>query len=185
MSYIGRGKQYSAEIQNKNEDKEMKKNVTNMIRLAVVAAVLITVISVQGTDAQNRGGGRLEGTWDARVSITDCQTGNVLRSFDSLGIFMSGGTMIDSTSGVPQAFKTPGQGVWRHVKGNTYQMRFKSFTFSPQNTFTGWTIIEHEVTLDASGDTYTSAGTAAVYNALGAQIGGGCSTTTATRFDFQ
>ena len=164
----------------------MKNTLGTLIRNLAAAAVLVMMISIQGLNAQSAsGGGRLEGTWDTRVSITDCQTGGVIRSFDSVGIFMTGGTMIDSTSGVPQAFKTPGQGVWRHVKGNTYQIRFKSFSFNAQNAHTGWTIIEHEVNLDASGNSYTSAGTAEIYAPTGVQVATGCSTTTATRFDFQ
>jgi hypothetical protein len=96
---------------------------------------------------------------------------------------MFGGTTIDSTSGTPQAQRTPGQGVWSHVGGDTYRFSFKSFSFDPANTFTGWTKITHEASLDSSGTQYTSAGTSEVYDSNGTLVFTGCSTTTATRFE--
>ncbi|MDQ3668081.1 MAG: hypothetical protein M3410_16220 [Acidobacteriota bacterium] len=125
----------------------------------------------------------LEGTWDAQVMIRNCQTGEVIRTFASIGTFMSGGTMLDSTSGIPQAQRTPGHGVWRHISGRTYLFKFKSFSFDPSGNPTGWTIITHEATLNRHATEYESAGTAEVYNPNGTLIFTGCSSTTATRFE--
>jgi hypothetical protein len=129
------------------------------------------------------GGGRLEGTWDVQVTIRNCQTGAEIRSFASLTTFMFGGTTLDSTSGIPQALRTPGQGVWSHVGGNNYRFSFKSFSFDAGGNFTGWTKITHEAALDSQGNQYSSAGTAEVYAPNGTLITTGCSTTTATRFE--
>jgi hypothetical protein len=154
-----------------------------ILTLAIISLVAFGLVSAQDKSEFQGGGGRLEGTWNARVSLTNCQTGTVIRSFDSIGIFMSGGTMLDSTSGVPQALKTPGHGVWRHIEGNTYRFSFKSFGFDPAGNFTGWTIIRHEAVLDFRGNEYSSAGTAEFYAPNGTLVGTGCSTTTATRFE--
>jgi hypothetical protein len=164
----------------------MKTTLINAVRTIGFFAAIVTMIAVQGLNAQSGkgGGGRLEGVWDAQISITDCSTGGVIRSFASLGMFMRGGTMLDSTSGVPQAMKTPGEGVWRHTEGNNYKMRFKSFSFNAQNVFTGWTTIQHEISIDSSGDSYTSAGTAEIYAPNGVLLLTLCSSSTATRFDF-
>jgi hypothetical protein len=129
------------------------------------------------------GGGRLEGTWDVQVTIRNCQTGAEIRTFASVTTFMFGGTTLDSTSGVPQALKTPGQGVWGHVSGDTYRFSFKSFSFDAGGNFTGWTKITHEAALEPSGMQYSSEGTAEVYNPNGTLLSTGCSTTTATRFE--
>jgi hypothetical protein len=158
------------------------KLVKSIMAPLVVACALVTMVAAtaagQGTET-----GRLQGTWEMHVSIINCQTGGVIATFPSLVIFMAGGTMIESTSGIPQALKTPGEGVWRHSTGNTYAIRFKSFSFNAQNVFTGWTIIEHEVTLDSSGDASTSSGTAEFYDANGVLIGTGCSSAVGTRFE--
>ncbi len=137
----------------------------------------------QKDSSEQSGGGRLEGTWDAQVTIRICQTGAAIRTFASIGTFMYGGTMLDSTSGIPQAQKTPGQGVWSHVSGNTYRFSFKSFSFDAGGNFTGWTIIRHDADLNSKATEYTSAGTAEVYAPNGNLIFTGCSTSTATRFE--
>ena len=153
----------------------------------LLAAVMASTPALGLVSAQDRlkiknGGGRLEGTWDVQVTLSNCQTNEEIRTFASTTTFMFGGTLLDSTSGMPQAVKTPGHGVWSHVGANLYRFRFKSFSFSPTGTFTGWTIITHEASMDPGGDYYESAGTAEVYFANGDLDFIGCSTTTATRF---
>ncbi len=136
----------------------------------------------QENSSRQSGAGRIVGTWDVQVTIRNCQTGAAIRTFASIGTFMSGGTLLDSTSGTPQALKTPGQGVWSHVSGNTYRFSFKSFSFDAAGNFTGSTKVTHEVTLLSKSTEYTSAGIAEVYDPNGNLIFTGCSTTTATRF---
>ena len=147
--------------------------------LAVLLLAMFVPIWVSGQS----GGGRLEGTWNVQVTLRNCQTGAEIRTFASLTTFMFGGTTLDSTSGIPQALKTPGQGVWSHVSGNTYRFSFKSFSFDAGGNFTGSTKIIHEAVLDSNGMEYSSAGTAEVYDPNGNLILTGCSTTTATRFE--
>jgi hypothetical protein len=165
----------------------MKRNMLKIIGGTMTALAIITALTLGSAFAQSEtksraGGGRLVGTWDTRVTIRNCATGAEIRSFDSVGTFMFGGTMIDSTSGMPQALKTPGQGVWRHTTGSNYRFSFKSFSFDAAGNFTGWQIIRHEAALDPSGNEYTSAGTAEVYAPNGMLILTGCSSTTAVRF---
>ena len=157
-----------------------KKCVATLGLLAVFSTVSMAVSSAQGLSA----GGRIEGTWNARVTLRDCQSGSEIRSFDSLGTFMSGGAALDSTSGVPQALKTPGQGIWEHLGGNAYRFQFKSFSFDPAGNPTGWTIIKHQASLNHRANGYISAGTAEVYAPNGIRVFVGCSTTVATRYTF-
>jgi len=167
----------------------MKRNFVKTIGGTVLAVTIISMLTFGLVFAQDelksesKGGGRLEGTWDAQVNITNCQNGNVLFSFASIASFMQGGTSIGSTAGQPQSSRTPEHGVWRHLRGNTYGFRFKSFSFNAQNAPAGWTIVQHEVTLDSSGDSYTSIGTAEFYNPSGILVGSGCSTAVGTRFE--
>jgi hypothetical protein len=165
--------------------KTMKAKV-RVLGLLVVLIVFLTIGTVVSfaQDGNASGGGRLEGTWDVRVTIRNCATGAEIRSFDSIGIFMAGGTMLDSTSGVPQALKTPGQGIWEQVGGHEYRFKFKSFSFDAAGTFIGWTIIRHQATLNSKADGYISSGTAQMYSATGTLIAAGCSTTVARRFVF-
>ena len=97
---------------------------------------------------------------------------------------MSGGAALDSTSAVPQALKTPGQGIWEHLGGNDYRFQFKSFSFDPAGNSTGWTIIKHKASLNQKANGYLSAGTAEVHAPNGILVFAGCSTTVATRYTF-
>lgn len=147
-------------------------------------AVLLSAMFAPNWVSGRSGGGRLEGTWNVRVTLRNCQTGAEIRpAFASLTTFMFGGTTLDSTSGVPQALRTPGLGVWSHVGGNTYRFSFKSFSFDPANVFTGSTKITHEAALASDGTEFSSAGTAEVSDSNGNLTFTGCSTTTATRFE--
>jgi hypothetical protein len=149
------------------------------IALAISLAAMFTPAWGSGQG----GGGRLEGTWDVRVTIRNCQTGAEIRSFSSVTTFMFGGTLIDTTSGIPQALRTPGHGVWSHATGDTYRFSFKTFSFDAGGNFTGWTKITHEAAMDSNGNQYSSSGISEVFAPNGTLVATGCSTTTATRFE--
>jgi hypothetical protein len=91
--------------------------------------------------------------------------------------------MIDSTSGIPQALKTPGQGVWSHVRGNTYRYSFGSFGFDAVGNFTGATKITGEATLKSEGSELISTATTKIYDRNGNLVATLCPTTIATRLD--
>jgi hypothetical protein len=151
---------------------------------AITVTVFVAAIMAIGQSADAKGGGRLEGSWDVRVSVLNCQTGAVIRSFDSVTQFMTGGTLIDSTSGVPQALKTPGEGIWEHTTDSSYRFKIKSFGFDASGNYTGYTIIKHEATLDEAANNYESAGTAEIYAPSGVLLATLCSSTAATRIVF-
>lgn len=175
----------------------LKRNGAMVLAILTLAILLQTSVSAQKTDGAEQNTGNLSdtettlgptgrtsvGTWDVKVTLRNCQTGAAIRTFPSVTTFGFGGTVIDSTSGIPQALKTPGQGVWSHLEGNTYRFKFKSFNFDAAGSSTGWTIIRHEVQLDRTANEASSAGTAEVYAPNGELLVSGCSTTTATRFE--
>jgi len=127
--------------------------------------------------------GKLEGTWDVQVAIRNCQNDAEIRTFPSIGTFMSGGTMLDSTSAGSPALITPGHGVWSHTGGRNYRFKFKAFQFDASGNFTGWIIVSHQPNLNRRADEFESAGTSEFYNAQGVLLFTGCSTLTATRFE--
>ena len=131
------------------------------------------------------GGGRLAGTWDAVVQVRNCDTGAAVgTTFASIANFNQGGTSVGSTSGRPQASRTPEHGIWRHVGGNTYRFKFKSFNFDGAGQATGYSIIEHDIYLNEAADGYYSEGTARHFLLNGTQVGAGCSDAIGTRMDF-
>lgn len=162
----------------------MKRTIANLMYSLFAVVMIAGMSTVDSLSQTARGAGRLTGTWDAVVTIRDCNTGNALNSFRSIANFNQGGTFLGSTSGLPQSARTPEHGVWRHVMGNLYEFKFKSFNFDPTGNAVTYTVVRHDLELDQSGDAYTSAGEAKVYLMNGVQVGQGCSSGVGTRFDF-
>ena len=162
------------------------KLVKSIMAPLLTACALVTMVAAtaagQGAVGQGTVGGRLQGTWDMQITLTDCH-GHVLRSFPSLVIFMAGHTMMESNAGTPQALKTPGEGVWRHTTGNNYAFSFKFFTFNSENVFTGWTVIAGETTLDATGETNAGSATVEVHAPNGVLVAAACAAISGTRFE--
>jgi hypothetical protein len=147
----------------------------------LAAMTLSTHSAAQGTPT-----GRIQGTWDHQLTMFNCQTGAVTSGPNpALGTYHAGGTFAESTSGFPAALKSPGLGIWRHLGGNTYEVRFKFFVFNTQNNFTGWRDVSLQVTLDQTGDSYEASGTGKAYLPNGNLSATTCISVSATRMDFE
>jgi hypothetical protein len=79
----------------------------------------------------------MTGTWNIHMTLRNCQTGAALRSFSSLASFVDGGTVFEITSGFSPAQHGPGQGIWRHIEGNTYRATIDAFLFNAEGVCTG------------------------------------------------
>ena len=156
----------------------MKSKVRNCSTLTVLM-ILTLVTACMAQDKS--GGGRLAGTWDTEVSITDCVTGNVTSEFKSTGSFHQGGTFSGITAGMPLTARSPEIGVWQHESANQYRLRFKAYLFNPAGVAVAYQIITHTVVLNADNLNYTSAGDAKIFALNGTQIGAGCSSAVGTR----
>jgi hypothetical protein len=159
------------------------KLVKNIMAPLVVACVLLPMVVAAIEPSRGTEGGRLQGTWDVQVRIIDCQTGGVIATFASMLTFHAGRTLMEATSGLPPATKTPGEGVWEVAGPNTYNYRFKFFTFDAQGVFTGWRIANVEVIVDQTGNNYEGSGTQEIYDANGNLVGSGCVSPVGTRFE--
>ncbi|MBA2736837.1 MAG: hypothetical protein H0U50_08645 [Pyrinomonadaceae bacterium] len=176
----------------------MKRNLMKIIGAAVltVSAILVTTFgfviaqdksedrSIESNLRNSNSGGQLDGTWDVAVTIRNCQTNAPIRTISELNTFMFGGTMMNTTAGVPQSRRTVGHGVWQHSRGNEYTFSYKAFNFDANGVFTGSIIVRQFVLLDSLRNEYSSFGMVEFYDANGNLLPSrGCSTTTATRFE--
>lgn len=166
----------------------MKSNLVKTISGSILAACTFAMLAPSTAAANddeksfNRHS-RLIGTWDVQVTTRDCQTNAGLRTFPSILTYNTGGTMLESTAGIPQAAKTPGQGVWSHIRDKTYHIKFKSFRFDASGNLAGTTIISQVVNVTDRGNESESAGSVELYAPNGSLVFAGCSTSTATRFE--
>jgi hypothetical protein len=159
----------------------MKTKFVKNIMAPLVAACASLTMVVATASGQGTPGGILQGTWEMQITRTDC-AGHPLGSFQSVAIFMAGGTMMESQAGTPQALKTPGEGVWQHATDNTYAFRFKFFTFNSLNVFTGWVIIAGTTTVNPTGDANAGSATIKVYAPNGVLVATACAEIAGTRF---
>lgn len=153
--------------------------------ILLFATIAMAQLLSVGCFGQANGGGRLAGTWDAVVQIKSCDTGAVLApAFASIANFERDGTSLGSTSGRPQSGRTPEHGIWRHVSGNTYRFKFKTFSFDTAGQAIGYSIVEHNVYLNETADSYYSEGGVRHFLLNGTQVGSGCSDAVGTRMVF-
>jgi hypothetical protein len=171
---------------------------------SIATLALAAVLTASGATAfaqSSASQAGLTGAWVVQVTLRDCASDAPLGSFNSLVTFHRGGTMHESPGNVSFApgQRTDGHGRWAHEGGRTYLQRTIALIrfgspanlpgqpgFDPTRPITpafvaGWQIIEHTATLTGA-DSFTSAGTAAFYNAGGEVYSSGCSTAVGQRF---
>jgi hypothetical protein len=162
----------------------MKTKLVKTILSSLLLACAVTTL-VAGTRPSREGavGGRLEGTWNMQITLTDC-AGHTIRSFPTLVAFSSGGTLNEASGGTSPALGTGGKGVWSHTTDSTYRFRFKDFNFNSSYVLTGWSIISGELTVDATGDVLVGPGaTVQVYDVNGNLLATVCADAVGTRFE--
>ena len=170
------------------------KSATAAIGLTTLIILALTPAPVSGQPASarveerseassnNSSGKDIEGVWDSLVSIRDCQTGTLVRAFRGLGLFISGGSLIQ-TNNTPNAPTTSGPsfGTWEHLGQRRYTATFRFFRFNPDGTFAGVQKVQRTIELNQDGDQFTSAIVFEVYDANDHLIQIGCGTETAAR----
>jgi hypothetical protein len=160
----------------------MKTKLVKSIMAPLVIACGLVSMATAGTPPKGAQGGRLEGTWNMQITVTDC-SGHVIRTFPTLVVFMAGGTLTEASGGTAPALQTGGKGVWSHTTDSNYAFRFKDFSFNAQNVFTGWSIISGETTVDETGNANAGPATVEIYNASGVLLVTLCADAVGTRFE--
>jgi hypothetical protein len=157
--------------------------------LSIAAIVMFAAISLapsasgQSNGIEREGSSTLEGTWRVQVTVKDCQTDAVLRTFPGLFAFAKGGTLTETTGGQPPSLFTPGFGVWRHTGDRTYTGVFEAFVFSPAGVWMQTNRFTHTIELDKDADEFTSTIKLEIFDTSGNLIAPGCGTSVARRFE--
>ena len=130
---------------------------------------------------------RVEGVWDVKVTLTNCQTGAPLpfpgAQFDAMSLFAANGTFHD-TNATNAALRSEAFGVWERTGLRRYRFAFRFFGFDASGLPIGSTIVRHDVVLSRDGRSYASQGSAEFYDVSGIRmLPDGCSISTATRFE--
>jgi hypothetical protein len=176
----------SAEI-SKSEEKKMKTTFLKSIggtALALLVLVGGMQISVSGQD--NKGlEPSLVGVWLTQVTRRNCDTGEPIGATSQSQLtFAEGGTLLETIG--PSIFRSPGNGIWKREHGwNEYSFALRFMRFDAAGSFTGSGVVRGALTLDETGDHYTSTATNDILDVNGNVIGSGCATSVSTRFSME
>ena len=128
-------------------------------------------------------GKRLEGTWRIQVSIRDCTSGAVLRTFPAMLTFAKGCTLTETTTGFPPALRTPGHGVWSFLRDHSYTGVSEAFLFNPAGIWTGTQRLTQSIEIGQDGNELNSTATNEIFDINGNVIVTGCATAVGSRFE--
>jgi hypothetical protein len=190
---IGAGNYLTVEdvrdIQKQGETRMISRNLRRFAASNGIAALVLTgmLVLASGFTARAQSDGArphhcLQGTWRVQVTVRDCQTGAVQRTFPTLFAFAKGGTVTNTTAGQPPALFTPGFGVWRHTDDHSYSAVTEAFVFSPAGVWIQTNRFTRAIDVDADGDEFTDTIALEILDTSGNVIARGCGTSVGTRF---
>jgi hypothetical protein len=160
-----------------------------LLAVTVSGAIFLSVGAVanaQDSDRQERsesGARKLEGTWRVQVTLRDCNTAAVLRTFPALLTFAEGGTLTETTTAFPPAARTPGHGFWRRTGRRSYKAISEAFLFNPAGTWIGTQRLTQAIEIGSDPDELTSKATNEILDINGNLLVSGCATAIAHRFE--
>jgi hypothetical protein len=149
---------------------------TNMLRICAILAIGL-VASLQTLEAQQH---TLEGVWNVSVTVTDCNTGALIRTVHSLQAYHHDGTVNETAN---TASRGPSEGVWSAAGGQTYNDSFYFYRYTSTGTFASLAHGMDTITLSSDAGQYTSTGTVLDFDANGNLISTGCVMHTAYRLE--
>ena len=122
----------------------------------------------------------IEGVWQTIVTPRICATGApVGPTFPGILMFENGGTMTGTSTAVTSAY-----GLWTREPGpRQYSFASISLKYDSAGNMIGSRRISQNVTLDQSGNSFTSSGTFQDYDVNGNPTISGCATSTGVRFE--
>ena len=169
----------------------MKRTTLRNMKCGIIMTVVILMISVvpvtaQSVTSQDEGHEpSLVGVWLTQVTRRNCDTGEPIAATNRIQVtFAEGGTFLETIG--PSIIRSPGNGIWKREHGwNEYSYALRFMRFDAAGSFVGSGVVRVALTLDETGDHYTSTATNDVLDVNGNVIGSGCATSVSTRFSVE
>jgi hypothetical protein len=150
-----------------------------MIFALLAGAGLVSLTPATSAGAPEAQGGQIEGSWYTQVTIRDCGTNAALRSFSAINTFGRGGTLIDTTAGVPPSLRSPGHGLWERTAGRTYRAMTIALLFNAVGVATGTQKLTQTIEIGTDRNTLNSTAVTEMYDTNGVLTSSGCATAVA------
>ena len=149
----------------------------SLLRISAIFALTFTA-SQMTLSAQDEHS--LVGTWDVSVTVTNCQTGALIRTVRSLQMFDRTGSVTETANTASRGISL---GVWRHEHygDQIFPASYWFFRYKPDGTFASIAKVLDTITLSPDGTEFTSTGTVEDSDQNGNPISTGCFTHSAKR----
>ena len=151
--------------------------IVSVLALATVIA-LVTEISAFAQSARKQQG--IEGVWDVRITLVQCDTGQAISTGRALNMFIDNGTLtVTDTNFLHGA----ALGTWRRLHGRSYTAVHRYFVFKADGSLAGMNAVTRDIELSRNADEFTATVTSETFNPADQLISTGCATATATRLE--
>ncbi len=145
----------------------------HILRVCVIALALATA---HAAIAQNSNS--IEGVWNVTVTVTNCQTGAVIRTVRAIQGFSHDGSFTETAS---TYLRGSSIGTWNHDGGQNYNTTYWFFRYTPTGGFASFAYALNSEKLDDDGNHFTASGTIQDFDANNNLISVGCVAHSATR----
>jgi glucosamine 6-phosphate synthetase-like amidotransferase/phosphosugar isomerase protein len=162
--------------------KSLVAGLTLLSALALVGVILPPSALVAQAQQESEAR-KLQGTWRVQVTLRNCQSGQVLRTFPAMLTFAQGGTLTGTTTAFSPAVRSPDHGVWRHTGWHTYSAATEAFLFSPAGVWTTTQRLTQAIEIGGDADEFTSNATVEFLDTSGNVTSTGCATAVGHRFE--
>ena len=155
--------------------------MNNRLRKAMLAsAVLMPVLGGAATaqEQQAKEPQGIEGVWDVRITLVQCDTNNTLLTGRAILMYGPGGRL---TSVTDNFLHSATLGTWRHIREQNYTATDTFFVFNADGSLAGSQQVTRQIELSADANEYTATATTEVFNTSDQVISTGCATSTGTR----
>ena len=134
-------------------------------------ALTVTQISVFAQSAQKQRG--IEGVWDVRITIVNCDTGKPLLTGRAILMYIEGGSLTDIGDNF---LHSASLGRWRHLRGPNYTAVQRFFVFKADGSFAGTQETTLDIELKTKADEYTATATFELFDPADQLVNKGCAT---------
>jgi hypothetical protein len=134
-------------------------------------AILALALMGSQTIALAQNSHSLEGTWDVSVTVTNCQTGAVIRTVRSLQMFSHDGSFTETAN---TFLRGSSLGTWARTGGQTFNATYWFFRYTPAGGFASIAKALDAVTLNEDGNHFSASGTIQDFDANNNLISIGC-----------
>jgi hypothetical protein len=171
--------------------RNLKRFVASNGTVALVLTGMLVLMSGPTAKAQSEGAGSrqghqgLQGAWRLQVTVVDCYTRQVQRTFPALAAFAKRGTLTVTTAGQSPALSTTGVGLWRRTEDHRYSAVSESFVFSPAGVWIQTHRLTRAIDVDIDGDEFTDTVALEILDTGGNVVLTGCATSVGSRFKLE